>query len=239
MIRASKALERSAAEHQTTNNRMELLAVVMALRALTASTAIEIRSDSKYTIDCCSTWLPGWARGWRRRAASSERGPADPRWLAGRVYTGVISLGQGHNDDPGNGHVDGLLNDAMDRLAAGDATAHERRLEWTAPLSCGAWTCTRKQSRLWRLYRRRYPVSIPRLGCAEPQTLLSLLWSTSHVFRAVMTCLLSVVLCGGLRREPVIEGDDWLGGWLNDQPMANMHVVIAQRRWLAGDHNCQ
>ena len=49
------ALEAAACERHTTNNRMELMAVLECLRAMKKpGTPIEIRSDSKYTIDACS-----------------------------------------------------------------------------------------------------------------------------------------------------------------------------------------
>lgn len=52
-------------EPQTTNNRMEILAVLEGLRALNKSCRLEIYSDSQYVLKGIDEWLPGWIRkGW-------------------------------------------------------------------------------------------------------------------------------------------------------------------------------
>ena len=52
-------------EAATTNNRMELTAVIMALRALTQPCAVAVHTDSKYVIDGITGWVFGWQRnGW-------------------------------------------------------------------------------------------------------------------------------------------------------------------------------
>ena len=56
--------ELSGGEAQTTNNRMELTAVITALEALREPCEVELWSDSKYVIDGLSK---GWAKGWRAR----------------------------------------------------------------------------------------------------------------------------------------------------------------------------
>ncbi len=54
-------------EPSTTNNRMELLAVIKGLEALTQPSAVELHSDSKYVVNGLSKWLVGWKkRGWRK-----------------------------------------------------------------------------------------------------------------------------------------------------------------------------
>ncbi len=66
--RTGKELERSGAERPTTNNRMELMAVIQGLEALKRPTAVEVVSDSTYVLKGLSEWLPKWkANGWRRR----------------------------------------------------------------------------------------------------------------------------------------------------------------------------
>ena len=53
-------------EQETTNNRMELTAVIEALRALKSSCEVELYSDSKYVIDGITQWIHGWKkRGWK------------------------------------------------------------------------------------------------------------------------------------------------------------------------------
>lgn len=132
-----EALEQAEAVPHTTNNRMELGAVVQALRAVRGEGHdILIRSDSRYTIQSCSEWMPGWkAHGWTRRGhelknvdllkeldALISRHRIRWQWVAG------------HSGDPGNDHVDLLLNQAMDALAAGAPSAHSQRIKWSGRL---------------------------------------------------------------------------------------------------------
>ncbi len=63
-----KELERSGAELETTNNRMELTAVVKGLQALKRPCRVELFTDSVYVGKGLSEWLARWkANGWRRR----------------------------------------------------------------------------------------------------------------------------------------------------------------------------
>ena len=64
----------SGGEASTTNNRMELTAVIEALRALKAPCRVELWSDSKYVIDALEK---GWAWGWKRRGwVKADKKPA-------------------------------------------------------------------------------------------------------------------------------------------------------------------
>ena len=60
--------ELSGGEKETTNNRMELTAVIEGLKALKESCIVELYSDSKYVIDALSKgWAVSWqAKGWRK-----------------------------------------------------------------------------------------------------------------------------------------------------------------------------
>jgi ribonuclease HI len=61
-------LERSGGEEETTNNRMELTAVIHGLEALKRRAEVEVVTDSVYVGKGFSEWLPKWkANGWRRR----------------------------------------------------------------------------------------------------------------------------------------------------------------------------
>ena len=63
-----KELERSGGERETTNNRMEMTAVIRGLEALRRRTHVEVVTDSTYVGKGFSEWLPKWkANGWRRR----------------------------------------------------------------------------------------------------------------------------------------------------------------------------
>jgi ribonuclease HI len=131
------ALERAGGAPDTTNNRMELLAVIEALRAVKrAQSQVLVCSDSRYVIDACSKWIAGWKRrGWTRKD-----GPLKNVDLLREVdeliprYTVRWQWVAGHSGDPGNDRADALANIAMDRIAAGEAAVYERRLRWTARL---------------------------------------------------------------------------------------------------------
>ncbi|HID75570.1 MAG TPA: ribonuclease HI [Planctomycetaceae bacterium] len=65
---SGKELVRFGAERETTNNRMELTAVIRGLEALKRPTSVELISDSQYVTRGLADWLPKWkANGWRRR----------------------------------------------------------------------------------------------------------------------------------------------------------------------------
>ena len=63
-----KELERSGAERETTNNRMELQAVIEGLATLKRPTRVEILTDSVYVGKGMTEYMPKWkANGWRRK----------------------------------------------------------------------------------------------------------------------------------------------------------------------------
>ena len=51
-------------ELETTNNRMELTAVINALEALTKPCQVQLYSDSKYVLQGITEWLPNWEETW-------------------------------------------------------------------------------------------------------------------------------------------------------------------------------
>lgn len=60
--------EDSGGAAQTTNNQMELQAVISGLEALRAPSRVEVITDSTYVAKGSSEWMPNWKRnGWRRR----------------------------------------------------------------------------------------------------------------------------------------------------------------------------
>lgn len=104
----------SGGERQTTNQRMELVAVLNALRTLGAQAgAIEVVSDSQYVVKCFNdAWWEGWLRrGWK----NSQRQPVANRDLWEPLINLVRERGdvtfrwvRGHNGDPMNDLVDAL-----------------------------------------------------------------------------------------------------------------------------------
>ncbi len=67
-LATGKEIERSGGSPHTTNNQMELEAVIQGLCTLTSSCKVKIFTDSTYVGKGISEWLPGWkARDWQRR----------------------------------------------------------------------------------------------------------------------------------------------------------------------------
>lgn len=59
--------EASGGQADTTNNRMELMAVIEGLRAIKRPSVVELHADSQYVLRGLSEWMDGWkARGWTR-----------------------------------------------------------------------------------------------------------------------------------------------------------------------------
>jgi ribonuclease HI len=113
--------ELSGSEPDTTNNRMELTAVIMALTALKRPTQATVQTDSQYVIKGITEWLPAWkARGWR----TADRKPVKNQdlWEGLDQLAGQHSLTwqwvKGHSGDPGNERVDELANLAIDAMLA-------------------------------------------------------------------------------------------------------------------------
>lgn len=105
--------ELSGGEKQTTNNRMELTAVIKALSALKESCIVELYSDSKYVIDALEK---GWALGWRKKNwIKSDKKPA----LNPDLWAELLELTEKHEMHYHwvKGHADNEYNERCDRMA--------------------------------------------------------------------------------------------------------------------------
>jgi ribonuclease HI len=95
-----KKREMCGGEPATTNNRMELMAAIMALEMLTRPCTVELHTDSQYVRTGITEWLAGWkARGWKtagktpvknddlwkRLDAARQRHTVDWRWVKGHA----------------------------------------------------------------------------------------------------------------------------------------------------------
>jgi len=113
--------ELRGSEENTTNNRMELLAAISALEAMTEPCMVILTTDSTYVKDGITRWIRNWrANGWKTAAkkpvknkdlwerldAECLRHQVDWRWV------------KGHAGHPENERADGLANLAMDELGA-------------------------------------------------------------------------------------------------------------------------
>ncbi len=104
--------ELSGGEASTTNNRMELTAVIEGLKALNQSCIVELYSDSKYVIDALEK---GWAVGWQKNGwKKADKKPAlnPDLWEELLALTGKHELHyhwvKGHAENPMNNRCDAL-----------------------------------------------------------------------------------------------------------------------------------
>ena len=100
----------------TTNNRMELMAAIAALEALTRPSVVRLHTDSVYLRNGITAWLPKWkANGWR----TADKKPVKNVDLWQRLDTAVQRHQvqwlwvKGHAGDPGNERADALANEGM------------------------------------------------------------------------------------------------------------------------------
>ena len=112
-----KSLKGSEAD--TTNNRMELMAAISGLEALTQPCKVKLTTDSKYVLQGLTEWMPNWKKRnwqtaakkpvknvdlWQRLDAAAQAHDIDWHWVKGH---------SGHRE---NEMVDQLANDAVDEM---------------------------------------------------------------------------------------------------------------------------
>ncbi len=108
-------------ELMTTNNRMELMAVIMALQSLRRRCRVELHADSQYVLKGMTEWMAGWKkRGWK----SSSNAPVKnvDLWQQLDTLAGQHDITwrwvKGHAGEPGNERADQLANQGIDELSA-------------------------------------------------------------------------------------------------------------------------
>jgi ribonuclease HI len=102
-------------ELETTNNRMELMAVIMALEALKKPCKVHLYADSQYVLKGINEWLAGWkAKGWKTAAKKPVKNVDLWKRLDGLVTSAGHEIEwtwvKGHNGHPGNERADQLAN---------------------------------------------------------------------------------------------------------------------------------
>jgi ribonuclease HI len=112
------AIERelSGGERATTNNRMELMAVIEALNALKKPVRAVVYTDSQYVQKGISEWIHGWKRkGWRTAGGDPVKNVDLWQALdaAARVHEVEWKWVKGHAGHPENERVDRLARDAI------------------------------------------------------------------------------------------------------------------------------
>ncbi len=113
--------ELSGHEPATTNNRMELTAVIEALRALKSPCDVALHTDSRYVIDGITKWIFGWQKNGWKNAAKKPVLNAD-LWRALLEARGQHRIAwiwvKGHAGHPENERADRLASDAALRFPA-------------------------------------------------------------------------------------------------------------------------
>ena len=106
-------------EQETTNNRMEMMAVIQALATLTKASDVTLHSDSKYVLQGINDWMPNWKKKNWKTAAKKPVKNVD-------LWKQIDQLAQqhtiqwvwvkGHSGNPGNERADELANLGIDSL---------------------------------------------------------------------------------------------------------------------------
>ena len=114
-----KERELSGGEAQTTNNRMELMAAIVALETLTEPCQIDLYIDSQYVRQGITEWMPNWVR---RNWKTAGGDPVKNRDLWERLHAAVgrhrivWHWVKGHSGDRDNERVDVLARDQAVRF---------------------------------------------------------------------------------------------------------------------------
>jgi ribonuclease HI len=103
-------------EAETTNNRMEMMAVIKALEALKKPSQVKIYTDSKYVMQGITEWLEGWkARGWK--TASKKPVKNQDLWqeidLVVNKHSVKFEWVKGHAGHPENERADELARSGI------------------------------------------------------------------------------------------------------------------------------
>ena len=119
LIWREKERELFGGERDTTNNRMELTAVIEALQALTRPQPVRVHTDSTYVMQGISKWIHGWKKnGWKTAAKQPVKNV--DLWKA---LDAVVAQHQvewkwvkGHSGHPGNERADQLANRGLETI---------------------------------------------------------------------------------------------------------------------------
>ena len=106
-------------EKKTTNNRIELMAVIRGLQALKRRCAVDVTTDSQYVKNGITQWIHNWKRnGWRTAAKKPVKNDDLWRQLDEAVARHDVSWHwvKGHSGHPENERADALANRGIDEL---------------------------------------------------------------------------------------------------------------------------
>ena len=114
-----KETQLKGAAEKTTNNRMELQAVISAFEKLTKSCSVHVTTDSRYVMDGIQQWLVNWKRnGWKTATKKPVKNEDLWKQLDNLVEQHDVTWEwvKGHSGHVENEQVDQLANDAIDNL---------------------------------------------------------------------------------------------------------------------------
>ncbi|MSP27339.1 MAG: ribonuclease HI [Methylococcales bacterium] len=114
-----KVKELCGGDKETTNNRMELMAAIQALEALTKPCTVELYSDSSYVLKGITEWMPNWKkRGWKTAAKHPVKNVDLWQRLDAAIAQHDIEWKwvKGHSGNKGNDRADALANLGIDTL---------------------------------------------------------------------------------------------------------------------------
>ena len=109
--------ELSGGERQTTNNRMEMMAAIAALEALSRPCKVRLTTDSQYVCKGIQEWLPRWrARNWKTASRSPVKNEDLWRRLDAAASRHQVEWlwTRGHSGHPENERADALARSAID-----------------------------------------------------------------------------------------------------------------------------
>lgn len=107
------------AELLTTNNRMELMAAIQGLAALTRASQVDLYTDSQYLRQGMLSWMAGWKKnGWRNAKREPVKNVDLWQQLDALALQHQINWHwvKGHSGHPENERADALANEAIEEL---------------------------------------------------------------------------------------------------------------------------
>jgi ribonuclease HI len=111
--------ELSGGEKQTTNNQMEMMAVIVGLEALTRPCQVKVTTDSQYVLKGMTEWMAGWkAKNWKTSTKKPVKNVELWQRLdkAAQQHKIEWQWVRGHQGHPENERADKLAVDARDKM---------------------------------------------------------------------------------------------------------------------------
>lgn len=136
----------TGSELHTTNNRMEMMAVIKGLESISEPSNIELFTDSKYVMDGCKSWIHNWKRNnWISSTGDAVKNKDLWLELDRLIHTHNVTFKwvRGHSGDPLNERADRLANKAIDQLLGKDSKRRQHKT--LVVVSCAALVNSQNQ----------------------------------------------------------------------------------------------